>query len=94
MCRALGLSVLLMAVVVSTPFAGASTYEAWTDGVCDADFEGDLLAATNLQSVVESAPLSSRCRVDVVVAVFSVGDDTAADLTDPAPRSARAPPTL
>ena len=91
--RALGLSVLLIAVMLLTPFAGASMYEAWTDGLSDADVEGDLLAATSLQSVVESAPFTSRCCTDMVVAVFSVGNDTAADLTDPSPRTARAPPT-
>ncbi len=87
------LNVLLLSVIVLTPFAGASTYEAWTDGLYDGEFDSDVLAAISLQSVIESAPLSSNGGVDVVVAVVSPGDDTAADLTDPSPRTARAPPT-
>src|SRR3989442_2652585 len=89
---ALTLSVLLIAFLVLTPLAGATTYEAWMDGLYDAEVEGDLLAAISLQSVVESAPLTSRGCVDTVVAVCSSGDDAAADLTDPSPRTARAPP--
>ncbi len=84
---------LLLAVVVLTPFAGAATYEAWTDGLFDGDFDAEVLAALSLQSVIESAPSSSGDYVEVVVAVVSPGDDTAAHLTDPSPQTARAPPT-
>ena len=94
MRSSLRLSVLLLlSVVVLTPFAGAATYEAWTDGIFDGDFDAEVLAALSLQSVFESAPISSGQCVDVVVAVVSPGDDTAADLTDPSPQTARAPPT-
>ncbi|OLC01048.1 MAG: hypothetical protein AUH30_01130 [Candidatus Rokubacteria bacterium 13_1_40CM_68_15] len=92
MSRALKLSALLIAFLVLTPWAGASTYEVWTDGIYDAEFEADLLAAISLQSVVESAPLTSRGCVHAVVAMCSPGDDAAADLTEPSPRTARAPP--
>jgi hypothetical protein len=92
MPAATGLARLLILFLVLTPLAGASTYEVWMDGLYDADFDGDLLAAISLQSVIESAPLSSHGSVDVVVAVCSPGDDAAADLTDPSPRTARAPP--
>jgi len=91
--RAVGLTILLIAVVLVTPFAGAVTYETWTYGLSDAAFDSEVLAAISLQSVVESAPRISRGCVEVVVAVISVGNDTAADLTDPSPRTARAPPT-
>jgi len=84
---------LLLSVVVLTPFAGAATYEAWTDGLFDGDFDAEVLAALSLQSVIESAPTTSGDYVEVVVAVVSPGDDTAADLTDPSPQTARAPPT-
>jgi len=87
-----GLRILLIAFVLLTPFAGASTYETWAHGISDADFENEVLAALSLQSVVESGPLISNDCVDVVVAVLSPGNDTAADLTDPSPRTARAPP--
>ena len=87
------LRVLLLGVLVLTPFAGASTYEAWTDGLYDADFDNDVLAAISLQSVVENASLISSGYVDVIVAVVSPGDDVAADLVDPSPHTARAPPT-
>ena len=94
MHASLRLSVLLLlAVVVLTPFAGAATYEAWTDGLFDGDFDAEVLAALSLQSVIESAPSSSGDYVEVVVAVVSPGDDTAANLTDPSPQTARAPPT-
>ncbi len=94
MHASLRLSVLLLlAVVVLTPFAGAATYEAWTDGIFDGDFDSEVLAALSLQSVIESAPTSSGNYVEVVVAVVSPGDDTAANLTDPSPQTARAPPT-
>jgi len=94
MPASLRLSVLLLlSVVVVTPFAGAATYEAWTDGLFDGDSDAEVLAALSLQSVIESAPISSGQCVDVVVAVVSPGDDTAADLTDPSPQTARAPPT-
>jgi hypothetical protein len=86
----LRLSVLLMLVV--TPWAGASTYEAWTDGLSDGEFEGDLLAAISLQSVVESAPFTSRGCVDAAGSVCAPADDAGLDLTDPSPRTARAPP--
>jgi hypothetical protein len=84
---------LLLCVVVLTPFAGAATYEAWTDGISDADFDAEVLAALSLQSVIESAPTSNGDCVAFVVAVVSLGDDTAANLTDPSPQTARAPPT-
>ena len=94
MQAALRLSLLvLLSVVVLTPFAGAATYEGWTDGIFDGDFDAEVLAALSLQSVIESAPISSGQCVDVVVAVVSLGDDTAAHLTDLSPQTARAPPT-
>ena len=92
MPAAVGLARLLIVFLVLTPLAGASTYEVWMDGLYDADFDSDLLAAISLQSVIESAPLSSHASVYVVVAVCSPGDDAAADLTDPSPETARAPP--
>src|SRR5216117_3179942 len=60
MPAATGLAGLLIVFLVLTPLAGASTYEVWMDGLYDADFDGDLLAAISLQSVIESAPLSSH----------------------------------
>jgi len=90
---ALALTVLLIGFIVFTPFAWASTYEAWTDGLYDAELQNDLLALSTLQLVINGAVLTSSGRVDVVVAVLSPGDDRVADLADLSPRSARAPPT-
>jgi len=84
---------VLIALAVFSPFVCAATYEAWTEGLFDADFDAEVLAALNLQSVIERAPISSGDCVDVVVAVVSPGNDAAVDLTDPSPRTARAPPT-
>src|SRR2546425_1093981 len=64
MPAAAGLAGLLIVFLVLTPLAGASTYEVWMDGLYDADFDSDLLAAISLQSVIESAPLSSHGSVD------------------------------
>ena len=90
---ALALTVLLIGFIVFTPFAWASTYEAWMDGLYDAELQNDLLALSTLQLVINGAVLTSSGRVDVVVAVLSPGDDRVADLADLSPRSARAPPT-
>ena len=90
---ALALTVLLIGFIVFTPFAWASTYEAWTDGLYDAELQNDLLALSTLQLVINGAVLTSSGRVDVVVAVLSPGDDRVADLTDPSTLSVRAPPT-
>jgi hypothetical protein len=92
MRAALRLGGLLIVFLVLTPLAGASTYEAWTDGIYDADFDGDLLVAISLQSVVESAPFTSRGCVDAAGSVCAPADDAGLDLTDPSPRTARAPP--
>ena len=92
MPAALRLGGLLIVFLVLTPLAGASTYEVWTDGIYDADFDGDLLAAISLQSVVESTPLSSRGCIDAPGPICAPADDAGADLTDPSPSTARAPP--
>jgi len=90
---ALALTVLLIGFIAFTPFAWASTYEAWMDGLYDAELQNDLLALSTLQLVTNGVVLTSGGRVDVVVAVLSPGDDSVADLADLSPRSARAPPT-
>ena len=83
---------LLIVFLVLTPLAGASTYEVWTDGIYDGDFDGDLLAAISLQSVVETAPLSGRDCIDAPGRICGPRDDAGADLADPSPSTARAPP--
>jgi len=92
MRAALGLGGLLIVFLVLTPLAGASTYEVWTEGIYDADFDGDLLVAISLQSVVERAPLGSGDYIDVPGPLCAPGDDAGADLAAPSPSTARAPP--
>ena len=92
MRASLGLGGLLAVFLILTPLAGASTYEVWTDGIYDADYDGDLLAAISLQSVVESAPLSRRGCIDTPGPTCAPADDAGADLADPSPSTARAPP--
>jgi len=93
MRAAWALTVLLIGLIVFTPFAWASTYEAWTDGLYDAELQNDLLALSTSETVINGVVLASSGRVDVVVAVLSPGDDRVTDLADPSTLSARAPPT-
>ena len=85
---------LLIGLVVLTPFACASTYEAWTDGVYDAELDDDILALLSLHAVIDRIVLSDRHCIEIVVAVVVLADDTVTELADPSPRSARAPPTV
>ena len=84
---------LLIGLVVLTPFACASTYEAWTEGVYDAESDGNVLALLSLHAVIDRIVLSDRHCIEIVVAVVVLADDTVTELADPSPRSARAPPT-
>src|SRR5438132_6880995 len=74
---------LLIGLVVLTPFACASTYEVWTDGVYDAEFEGDVLALLSLHAVIDRIILSDRRGIEIVVAVVALADDTVGNLADP-----------
>jgi len=84
---------VLIGLVVLTPFACASTYEAWTEGVYDAESDGNVLALLSLHAVIDRIVLSDRHCIEIVVAVVVLADDTVTELADPSPRSARAPPT-
>jgi hypothetical protein len=84
---------LLIGLVVLTPFACASTYEVWTDGVYDAELDGDVLALLSLHAVIDRIILTDRRGIELVVAVVVLADDTVGDLADPSTRSGRAPPT-
>jgi hypothetical protein len=88
-----GLVALLIGLVVFTPFAYASTYETWTEGLYDAESDGNVLEVICSQIVDTTPVFTSRGCVDVAVGVVSPLDDRAADLAVPSPRSARAPPT-
>jgi len=92
MRRAVALIVVLIGLVVVTPFVWASTYEAWTDGVYDAELGDDILALLSL-SVFDRIVLSDGHGIEVVVGVVVLADDTVGDLADPSTRSVRAPPT-
>ncbi len=87
------IAVVLIGLVALTPFACASTYEAWTEGVYDAELDNDILALMTFQAVIDRIVLSDRRCSDIVVAVVVLADDTGGDLADPSTRSARAPPT-
>jgi len=91
MRAALGLIVFLVGLVIFTPFAYVSTYEAWTDGLYDAESDDNVRAITCLQ-LIKTMPQTDIIGIDVLVAVLSLGDERAADLIDPSTRSARAPP--
>ena len=87
------IAVVLIGLVALTPFACASTYEAWTEGVYDAELDDDILALLTFQAVIDRIVLSDRRCSEIVVAVVVLADDTGGDLADPSARSARAPPT-
>ncbi|PYM99476.1 MAG: hypothetical protein DME08_05860 [Candidatus Rokuibacteriota bacterium] len=87
------IAVVLIGLVALTPFACASTYEAWTEGVYDAELDNDILVLLTFQAVIDRIVLSDRRGSDIVVAVVVLADDTGGDLADPSTRSARAPPT-
>jgi len=89
---AIAIVTVLIGLIVFTPFTWASTYEAWIDGVYDAELQSDLVALSTSEIVINGVVLASSGRVDVV-AVLSRGDESLAHLTDPSTRSARAPPT-
>jgi hypothetical protein len=89
---AIAVVVVLIGLVVLTPFAGASTYEAWTDGLDDAELQDDSVALLSLHAVIDRIVLVNRRCVETVIAVLVVADDTLGDLADPSIRSARAPP--
>jgi len=91
MRRAVALIVVLIGLVVVTPFVWASTYEAWTDGVYDAELGDDILALLSL-SVIDRIVLSDGHGIAIVVAVVVLADDRVGDLADPSTLSARAPP--
>jgi len=90
---AIALIVVLIGLVVFAPFACASTYEAWTDGLYDAELDDDILALLSLHAVIDGIVLSDARCIVIVVAVVVLADDRVRDLADPSTRSARAPPT-
>jgi len=87
------IAVVLIGLVALTPFACASTYEAWTEGVYDAELDSDILALLSIHAVIDRIVLGDRRCSEIVVAVVVLADDTGGDLADPSTRSARAPPT-
>ncbi len=93
MRAAFGLIAFLVGLVLFTPFAYASTFEAWTDGLYDAESD-DIVQVTRSAQVVETIPLTAIHGIDDVVAVLSPGDERAPEPAVAASRSARAPPIL
>jgi len=83
--------VVLIGLFAFMPFAAASTYESWTDGIYDA--ETDLLqVAKGPEAAIKCAPLEVARHVRVVAAVAGLGDESAGPaVVDPA-RPCRAPP--
>ena len=62
MHSAAGLFVSLVGLASFNPFACASTYEAWTDGLYDAESDDNAQAITSSEVVVDTTTLISyRC---------------------------------
>lgn len=71
--------ILLIGLVVFTPFALASAYETWPDGIYDAENDEILQAAKcSDENAIECAPLAFSRHVPVVATVAFLGDDSAA----------------
>src|SRR5437762_836618 len=87
------IAVVLIGLVALTPFACASTYEAWTEGVYDAELDNDIRALLTFRAVIDRSVRTDRGSGDMGVAVVVRGGDTGGGLADPSARSARAPPT-
>ena len=81
------IAVVLISLVALTPFACASTYEAWTEGVYDGELDSDILALLSIHAVIDRIVLSDRRGSEIVVAVVVLADDTGGDLADPSTRS-------
>jgi hypothetical protein len=82
----------LVVLLVLTPFVFAGTYEAWDDGLYDAESDDGLQAAKCPEAAIERAPLVVAPYVPVVATVALGGDGSAAPaVVEPAP-PCRAPP--
>jgi hypothetical protein len=83
---------VLIALAVFSPFVCAATYEAWTDGLSDAELNEDIFVVLSLAAVIDGTVLTAGDRPTIVVAVVVLTDDSGGDLAEPSTRSARAPP--
>lgn len=84
--------VLLVALFVFTPFAVASAYESWTDGIYDHETDDLLQAAKCPEAAIDCAPfVAARCAPAVTSLAF-VGHDSAAPAIVAPARPGRAPP--
>ena len=94
MCRILGLIVLAVGLIVLTPFLYASSFEAWTDGLYDAESDDDLGQALKCAEIVlDGAPRAAVGHVDVVVGFVPLADEPVTDGVIASAPSPRAPPT-
>jgi hypothetical protein len=84
--------ILLIGLFVFTPFAFASTYEAWSAGIYDAETDEILRAAKCPDAAIECAPLVVARYVPAVATVALVRDDSAAPAVVLPARPCRAPP--
>ena len=82
----------LVALLVLTPFVSTSTFEAWTDGIYDAESDGFDQAAKSAEVVVECAPLAPVPYIPVVVSLGTSSDDRVVPAADLPVRPGRAPP--
>jgi len=86
-----GLITLLAALLVLTPFVSASTFEAWTEGLYDAESDASQ-AVKSADGVVEYAPLRPFRYVPIVAGLVANGDDLVAPVVLPPAPPGRAPP--
>ena len=92
MHRLAGLIALLVGLIILTPFVYASTFEAWPDGIFDAESDDVDWAAKSSECATESAPLRVAGSVAHVAHFVPTADDsTAPTAIRPASRT-RAPP--
>jgi len=87
-----GLAAPLVALLVLAPFASASTFETWTDGLYDAESDDSIQAVKTAEGVVECAPPVLVRYVPIVAALATSGDDPVAPAAGPPSPPGRAPP--
>ena len=66
--------VVLIGLFAFVPFAAASTYESWTDGIYDAETDYLLQVAKCPEAAIKCAPVEVARYVRVVAAVAGLGD--------------------
>ncbi len=93
MSRRPALVFVLVALVLGAPIVSAFTFDAWTDGIHDAETEFAVQATTtSADAALVAEPVSGVAPRLVVVAILAFADDAVATPITLATSDPRAPP--